>query len=74
MRLGNSNGIRGDAMTLEITINLDNAAFTESVTDEVTAVLKRMVDKLDRITCGECVRLFDSNGNCVGSAQIGDGE
>ena len=59
---------------LTITINLDNAAFTEGGADEVGRILasiaERVPDPLDQT--GGALSLHDANGNYVGEAEITD--
>lgn len=59
-------------MRLNITIELDNAAFEDGGPDEVARILadlaSRLPDPLDQT--GGALSLHDANGNHVGTAEI----
>ncbi len=59
-------------MKLIVEINLDNAAFDETV--EAARIIRKVADRVDgcdyRATNGDQWNLFDSNGNKVGEAKV----
>ncbi len=61
-------------MTVTITIECDNAAFSEYPEMEVVRILGTYVEKLERrgrrLAESDGVRLFDINGNWVGSVSV----
>lgn len=56
-------------MKLQISIELNNAAFCEDPRWEIAALLTDLVPKLDFI-CRDPVIIRDSNGNRIGFATI----
>lgn len=56
-------------MRLIVEIEMDNAAFEDDPREEVEAVLLRMLRKIDLIEA-DSVKLRDSNGNTVGTAEV----
>ena len=55
-------------MKFTITIECDNAAFTDDAAHEVARILREAADKLER---GQTeFKLMDYNGNTVGRAKV----
>ena len=60
-------------MTLNIKVNLDNEAFAENNTVEVTNILHSYINKILRggyLLAGDKETLLDHNGNSVGVAKV----
>jgi hypothetical protein len=61
-------------MNIKITINTDNDAFQEDMTEEVLRILRVISAKLMRneidIHVGEDRKVMDINGNCVGKFTV----
>lgn len=56
-------------MTLTITIQCDNAAFSENPGGEVARILRRYADDIDGMEPEE-TKLRDINGNTVGKVEV----
>lgn len=62
-------------MELEITLTMDNAAFTDDINGEVCRILRRLAGSIkDNTTLesGDEFGLFDINGNRVGKAVVSE--
>jgi hypothetical protein len=59
-------------MTLTITIDCDNAAFTDNVGGEAARILRELADKICDYADlgGGDIRLMDINGNRVGECSV----
>lgn len=63
-------------MQITITINTDNAAFSDSMTAETARILRGIVAQLERdeidIRPDQTVKLRDANGNRVGLLSVAE--
>lgn len=60
-------------MNIKIDINTDNAAFEDNESQEVSRILRGLVDRIDghpHFSPGHCQPLQDSDGNTVGYFDI----
>ena len=60
-------------MELVIKINMDNASFENYNVGEVTRILKAYTETINKggyLLKGDKEKLYDSNGNFVGSAKV----
>lgn len=60
-------------MQLKITINMDNEAFENDNTREVTRILRAYCNKIDKggeLLNGDTETLMDANGNSAGNAKV----
>jgi hypothetical protein len=62
-------------MTLTLTIEMDNAAFSPDPNDEVARILRDLADRFDNNQfkiryLGSLVSLLDVNGNYVGNVVL----
>lgn len=65
-------------MNFSLTIDCGNAAFDETPASEVARILRELAHRLEQDGVlssehGNAFRLFDSNGNRVGLATVGEG-
>lgn len=56
-------------MRLQITINTDNAAFSDNP-KEMREVLEQAARKIEAETCDYIITLLDSNGNSCGYVEV----
>jgi hypothetical protein len=61
-------------MKMEITIDMDNAAFEHANGYEVARILTKLAHSIEgsHMTVGDKTRLLDINGNRVGDAQVAE--
>lgn len=61
-------------MELKIRIEMDNAAFEDEPSVEVSRILRKIIKEIDglSLSVGTYIPLMDANGNKVGTAEVAE--